>query len=66
MEKGKLAVRDECLVQHTKIETEFKEVHGKLDYIVGKVDGMQQQKGTDITFFGMLAAVALGLWNMLK
>ena len=66
MEKGKFARREECDLQHEHIEKEFKEVHGKLDYIVGKVDGMAQQKGSDITFFGMLAAIMLGLWNMVK
>ena len=62
----KFTGRKECDMQHDRINDEFKEIHGKLDYIVGKVDGMTQQKGTDITFFGMLGAILLGLWNMIK
>ena len=65
-EQKKYARRDDCELQHDKINDEFKEVHGKLDYIVGKVDGMSQQKGHDVTFFSAIIAVALGVWNMFK
>jgi len=61
----KYAKRDECDIQHEKIEKQFKEVNSKLDYIVGKVDGMSEQKKHDVSFFAMLAAFALGLWNLL-
>jgi len=64
-EEPKFAKRDECELQHAAIEKEFKEVHGKLDYIVGKVDGMAQQKNSDVSFFAMLGAIALGIWNLL-
>ena len=66
MAVGNFARREDCDLQHDKIEARFDKVECKLDYIVGKIDGISQQKGTDITFFGMLAAVMLGLWNMIK
>ena len=65
MTNTKFARRDDCDIQHEKIDAEFKEVHSKLDYIVGKVDGMSQQKNSDISFFAMIGAFALGVWNLL-
>jgi len=69
---SKFAKRDDCDLQHQKIEDRFDELsktqeeHGsKLDYIVGKVDGMSQQKNTDVGFFAMLIAFALGVWNLI-
>ena len=60
--------KHECEFQH-KIE----QMDGKIDkacedvaYIRGKIDGIDKQKTTDVTFFGMLIALVMGLWNLIK
>ena len=52
-----------------KIETMEKHVadtREDVSYIRGKIDGMENQKEGDITFYGMLSALIVGLWNLIK
>lgn len=60
----KYASREDCEEAHTAITEEFKEVHSKLDYITGKIDGMTEQKGSDWQTFGVVGAIAMALWNL--
>lgn len=69
----KFARRDDCELTHKEIKEEFKEIRAelgsqssKLDYMVGKIDGIDSQKKSDITFYGVLIAMAVGFWNLIK
>ena len=62
MEDRKFARREEYDALHEKVDNL---AEGQSE-IKGILKGMKDQKGSDITFFGMLAAIMLGLWNMVK
>lgn len=49
-----------------KMDEKIDKVHEDVSYMRGKIDGMNKQKNNDVTFYGMLSAIGLGLWNLIK
>lgn len=48
---------------------DFDKLHDKVDNIsetVARIEGKLEQKKTDWSILGILSAIALGVWNMLK
>lgn len=63
MDKGtKFARRDELEELHEKVDSVAEDV----SYIKGKIEGISQQKKHDVTFYGMLVALVLGVWNKIS
>lgn len=62
----KYATKEECVVAHNIVTKEFVEVHKKLDYMTGKLDGLSESKTSNMTTFGIIGAYIIALINMLK
>ena len=62
MDRDKFAKREDYEALHKKVDNL---AEGQSE-IKGILKGMKQQKGTDITFIGMLAAIIMGVWNLVK
>ena len=58
---SKFAKRDEYEALHEKVDDL---AEGQAE-IKGMLKGMESQKKNDMTFYGMLAAFVLGIWNLL-
>lgn len=65
MSNDKYVTREESDEAGRSVANEFKEVHKKLDYITGKLDGMAEQKTGDWQNFGIIGAILMALWNMI-
>lgn len=58
--------REEFNIKEASQDEKLDHLIGKVNYIEGKIDTHLEDKKLGITFLGVLTAIILGVWNLVK